>query len=43
MEKREVLWDRVIKSKYGEDEGGWRSCGVEGAHGFGVWKTIRMD
>lgn len=33
MKEREALWHRVFKIKYGEEEGGWRSCEVESAHG----------
>lgn len=43
IEEREASWHRVIKSKYEDEEGGCRSCDVDGAHGVGVWKVIRMD
>ncbi|RVW23847.1 LINE-1 reverse transcriptase-like [Vitis vinifera] len=41
--KREVLWNQVIRGKYGEDRGGWCSREVREAHGIGLWKGIRMD
>ena len=37
------MWHSVIKGKYAEEEGGWRTCGVGGAYGVGVWKAIRID
>ena len=40
MEK-EALWRQVICAKYGEEEGGWRSCVVRGSFGVGLWKAIR--
>ena len=42
-EERGALWHNVIRRKYGEKEGGWRTCEVEGAFGVGLWKAIRMD
>ena len=39
----EALWRQVICAKYGEEEGGWRSCVVRGSFGVGLWKTIRRD
>ena len=41
--KRDVLWNQVIRRKYGEDRGGWSSREVREAHGVGLWKGIRMD
>ena len=41
--KREALWNQVIRRKYGEDTGGWSSREVREAHGEGLWKGIRMD
>ncbi|RVW96306.1 putative ribonuclease H protein [Vitis vinifera] len=37
----EALWRQVISAKYGEEEGGWRSCVVRGSYGVGLWKAIR--
>ena len=39
--EREALWRQVIRAKYGEEEGGWRSCVVRGSFGVGLWKAIR--
>ena len=39
--EREALWRQVISGKYGEEEGGWRSCVVRGSYGVGLWKAIR--
>ena len=36
------LWKRVVVSKYGEDLGGWTSKPGRGAHGCGLWRSIRM-
>ena len=33
----------MIRGKYGEDRGGWRTREVREAHGVGLWKAIRMD
>ena len=41
--KREVLWNQVIRGKYGEERGGWCSREVREAHGVGLWKGIRID
>ncbi|RVW43414.1 putative ribonuclease H protein [Vitis vinifera] len=41
--EREALWNQVIRGKYGEDRGGWRTREVREAHGVGLWKAIRMD
>ena len=30
----------MIRGKYGEERGGWRSCESREAHGFGLWKAI---
>ena len=40
---KEVLWNQVIRGKYGEDRGGWCSREVREAHGVGLWKGMRMD
>ena len=32
---------QVICAKYGEEEGGWKSCVVRGSFGVGLWKSIR--
>ena len=39
--ERKALWRQVISAKYGEEEGGWRSCVVRGSYGAGLWKAIR--
>ncbi|RVW58987.1 hypothetical protein CK203_110732 [Vitis vinifera] len=39
--EREALWRQVVCAKYGEEEGGWRSCVVRGSFGVGLWKAIR--
>ncbi|RVX09335.1 hypothetical protein CK203_015353 [Vitis vinifera] len=38
--KRKALWNQVIRGKYGEERGGWRSCESREAYGFGLWKAI---
>ncbi|RVW15066.1 putative ribonuclease H protein [Vitis vinifera] len=38
--ERKVLWNQVIRGKYGEERGGWRSCESREAYGFGLWKAI---
>lgn len=38
-----LLWTKVIKGKYGEKEGGWRSCGVRDPFGVGLWKVISKE
>ncbi|RVW93472.1 Molybdenum cofactor sulfurase [Vitis vinifera] len=43
VEVRESLWKQIIIGKFGEEEGGWRSTGVRGGYGVGVWKTIRNE
>ncbi|RVX05505.1 hypothetical protein CK203_013627 [Vitis vinifera] len=30
----------VIRRKYGEEKGGWRSCEIREAYGVGLWKAI---
>ncbi|KAL4626758.1 hypothetical protein ACB092_05G120500 [Castanea dentata] len=34
------LWRRVISSKYGEGQGGWRSRACRRSHGCGLWRSI---
>ena len=35
--KRETLWDKVVRGKYGEEQGGWCSEEVRaGSMGWGV-------
>ena len=41
--EREVLWNQVIRGKYGEERKGWCSWEVREAYGVGLWKGIRMD
>ena len=36
----DVLWRKVIASKYGVDNSGWWSMKSSNAHGFGCWKSI---
>ncbi|RVW25019.1 hypothetical protein CK203_114199 [Vitis vinifera] len=38
--EREALWRQVISAKYGEEEGGWRSCVVRGSLGLGCGKRL---
>ncbi|RVX14113.1 LINE-1 reverse transcriptase-like [Vitis vinifera] len=38
--ERKALWNQVIRGKYGEERGGWRSCEPREAYGFGLWKAI---
>ena len=35
------LWRQVIANKYGEARGGWCTRGVRGAHGCGMWRSIK--
>ena len=35
------LWRQVIADKYGEARGGWCTRGVRGAHGCGIWRSIK--
>ena len=39
--ERKVLWNQVIRRKYGEERGGWSSCEAREAYGVGLWKAIR--
>ncbi|RVW33932.1 putative ribonuclease H protein [Vitis vinifera] len=38
--ERKALWNQVIRGKYGEERGGWRSCETREAYGVGLWKAI---
>ncbi|RVW93056.1 hypothetical protein CK203_032813 [Vitis vinifera] len=38
--ERKALWNQVIRGKYGEERGGWRSCETKEAYGVGLWKAI---
>ena len=38
--ERKALWNQVIRRKYGEERGGWRSCEAREAYGVGLWKAI---
>ena len=38
--ERKVLWNQVIRGKYREERGVWRSCETREAYGVGLWKTI---
>ena len=38
--EREVLWRRVIRVKYGVEEGDWYSNSIPGSYGMSLWKTI---
>ena len=40
--ERKVIWNQVIRRKYGEERGGWRSCEAREAYGVGLWKAISM-
>ena len=35
------LWHQVIADKYGEARGGWCTREVRGAHGCGMWRSIK--
>ena len=34
------LWRRVISTKYGEGQGGWRTKVCRRTHGCGLWRSI---
>ncbi|RVW61463.1 putative ribonuclease H protein [Vitis vinifera] len=38
--EKTALWNQVIRRKYGEEKGGWRSCEIREAYGVGLWKAI---
>ncbi|RVW14457.1 LINE-1 retrotransposable element ORF2 protein [Vitis vinifera] len=38
--ERKALWNQVIRGKYGEERGGWRSCETRKAYGVGLWRVI---
>ena len=39
--ERNSLWQRTIRSKFGESQGGWCSGEVRNSFGTGLWKEIR--
>ncbi|RVX10737.1 Transposon TX1 uncharacterized 149 kDa protein [Vitis vinifera] len=41
--ERETLWRRVIRRKFGEEEGGWYTRDVREGFGVGLWKDIRKE
>ena len=41
--ERDSLWRKVIRCKFGEDYGGWRSGDINGGFGVGLWKEIRKE
>ena len=41
--ERDSLWRKVIRSKFGEDYGGWHSGDINGGFGVGLWKEIRKN
>ncbi|RVX12604.1 Transposon TX1 uncharacterized 149 kDa protein [Vitis vinifera] len=42
--EREAFWNKVIRGKYGEEQGGWSSKEARGeTHGVGLWKTLRKE
>ena len=41
--ERDSLWRKVIRSKFGEDYGGWSSGEIKGGFGVGLWKEIRKE
>ena len=43
MSERDLLWKKIIKGKFREEEGGWRSGMVRDSYGVGVWKEIRKQ
>ncbi|WKA09120.1 hypothetical protein VitviT2T_026797 [Vitis vinifera] len=38
--EKKALWNQVIRRKYREGRGGWRSCEAREAYGVGLWKAI---
>ena len=36
------FWRQVVTAKYGEEWRGWFSKLVQGTHGCGFWRSIRM-
>ena len=38
--ERRALWNQVIRRKYKEERGGWRSYEAREAYGVGLWKAI---
>ena len=38
--EREALWRRVIRAKYGAEEGDWCSNSILGSYRVSLWKTI---
>ncbi|KAJ9673050.1 hypothetical protein PVL29_026361 [Vitis rotundifolia] len=38
--EKKAFWNQVIRRKYGEEIGGWRSCEIREAYGVGLWKAI---
>ena len=38
--EREALWRRVIRAKYGAEDGDWCSNSVPGSYEVSLWKTI---
>ncbi|RVX14105.1 putative ribonuclease H protein [Vitis vinifera] len=35
--EKTALWNQVIRRKYGEEKGGWRSCEIREAYGVDKW------
>lgn len=36
-----MFWKHIIMKKYGEEEGGWRSCIWRGGYEVGIWKAFK--
>ena len=41
--ERGVLWNQVIRGKYGEERGGWCFREMREAYDVGLWKGIKME
>ncbi|KAJ9705958.1 hypothetical protein PVL29_003867 [Vitis rotundifolia] len=40
---RDILWKKVIRTKYGKEGFGWRTKETRGTYGVGVWKEILKE
>ena len=43
MIERDTIWNQLLRAKYGEDKGGWRTKVERAGYGVGVWKAIRKE
>ena len=41
--ERDTLWRLVIRTKFGEKDGGWNTSDIRGGYGTGLWKDIRKE